>query len=462
MTARRPGPSLRRRLGVQLVLLSAVVAVALYAAVRTSSERASEATQDAILGAATLAMAEGLRPVEDGAEVDIDPGTFSMLAAMGEERLFYRVLIGGQTVTGYEDLPLPQTAPSSSLVPAFYTTGYRDAQLRLAAVARSLMIEGRAAPVLVVLGQTRDGQAAIADGLANRAAAVGLLVFLAAVPLSLLAAGRLLRPLEALAQAVARRGPRDLRPVRHRAPQELAPLLEALNGLIARLKFTLDQTETFLAEAAHHIRTPLATLRSEADVALRLASDDAQRARLRGMIRAVDESARSAGQLLDHATVLFRAEQRTVAEVDLRALAVALVERFRPTADLRDITLRVEDRAPPRLATRGDAVLIEAALRNLLDNAVKYSPEDTDITMTLDSDGAMAILSVQDRGPGLQGAEPADLIARFQRGAGTGGIVGSGLGLTIVAEVAATARGRFDLTDRTGGGTCATLWLPLG
>ena len=458
---RRPAPSLRRRLVGQLLALAAVAALALYVAVRTSSERASEATQDAILGAATLAMAEGLRPVEGGAEVDIDPGTFSMLAAMGEERLFYRVLIGGQTVTGYDDLPLPE-APPSALAPAYFTADYRAATLRLAAVSRSLMIEGRAAPVLVVLGQTRDGQAAIAAALANRAGAVGLLVFLGAVPLSLLAAGRVLRPIEALAEAVARRGPRDLRPVRHPAPQELAPLMEALNGLISRLKFTLDQTETFLAEAAHHIRTPLATLRSEADVAVRLTADEALRSRLRGMIRAVDESARSAGQLLDHATVLYRADQQATDPVDLRALTVALVDRFRPTADLRDIALALDDRAPGAFGTRGDAVLIEAALRNMLDNAVKYSPDDTRITVTLDQDGPQARLAVRDRGPGLQGADPAALIARFQRGEDTAGVVGSGLGLTIVAEVAAAAGGRFTLTDRKGGGTCATLWLPLG
>jgi two-component system sensor histidine kinase TctE len=456
----RPAPSLRRRLVVQLLALAAVAALALYLAVRTSSERASEAALDALLGAATLAMAEGLRPVEGGAEANIDPGTFSMLAATGEERLFYRVLIGGQTVTGYDDLPLPP-ALRSEPTPAFYAAAYRDAQLRLAAVGRSLMIEGRATPVLVVLGQTRDGQAAIASALANRAAAVGLAIFLVAVPLSLLAAGRVLRPIEALAGAVAARGPRDLRPVRHPAPQELAPLMEALNGLIARLKFTLDQTETFLAEAAHHIRTPLATLRSEAEVAMRLAPDDALRARLQGMIRAVDESARSAGQLLDHATVLYRADRQAAAPVDLRALVQAQVERFRPTADLRDIALALEDRAPTPFVTRGDAVLIEAALRNLLDNALKYSPGDSRVTVRLSAAGKSASIAVLDRGPGLQGADPAALIARFQRGPGVGGIVGSGLGLTIVAEVAAATGGTFHLTDRDGGGACATLLLPL-
>ena len=461
MMVRRSAPSLRRRLIVQLLALAAVAALALYVAVRTSAERASEATLDAILGTAALAMAEGLRPVEDGAEADIDPGTFSMLAAMGQERLFYRVLIRDLTVTGYDDLPLPG-AEASPLVPVFYAAQYRGVALRLAAVGRSLMIEGRVAPVLVILGQSRDGQAAIAAGLANRAAAVGLLVFLAAVPLSLLAAGRILRPIERLAEAVARRGPRDLRPVRHPAPEELVPLREALNAFIARLKGTLDQTETFLAEAAHHIRTPLATLRAEADVALRLSADEALRTRLRAMIRAVDDSARSAGQLLDHATVLYRAEQRTMDAVDLRALVTALADRFRPTAELRDIALALEDRAPSPFAIRGDAVLVEAALRNLIDNALKYSQPDSRVVVRMAVDGASAQVTVLDRGPGLQGADPAVLITRFQRGPGVGTIVGSGLGLTIVAEVAAALGGRFALQDREGGGACATLWLPLG
>ena len=90
MTARR-APSLRRRLVVQLLALAAVLAVLLFAAVRFSAERASEATLDAILGAATIAMAEEIRSAEGGAVIDLSPGTFSMLAAMGDERIFYRV-----------------------------------------------------------------------------------------------------------------------------------------------------------------------------------------------------------------------------------------------------------------------------------------------------------------------------------------------------------------------------------
>ncbi len=455
---RTGAPSLRRRLVVQLIALSAVLAVALYVAVRLGADRASEATLDGILGAATSTIAEELRSVEGGAEMDLSPGTFSMLAAMGEERIFHRIDINGVPVTGYDDLPLPPEAPTA-LQPVFYDAVYRDADLRLAAVARSLMIENRAAPVLVIVGQTREAQRAIALDLANRAAALGLVVFLVAVPLSLLAARTLLRPIGRLAEAVGRRGGHDLRPVRHPAPAELMPLVEQLNAFIARLRQTLAQTETFIAEAAHHIRTPLATLRSEAEMALRQAGDEPTRVRLRGMIRATEESARSANQLLDHATVLFRADQKAQDRVDLGAMAAALADRFRPTAELKDMEIRL-DLPALALETSGDAVLIEAALRNLIDNAVKYSPEDSTVEIALAVDGGFARLDVRDRGRGLGGETQAALSQRFRRGANAGGVVGSGLGLTIVSETAAAMGGRFALVEREEGGTCATLWFP--
>lgn len=458
MTARR-APSLRRRLVVQLLALAAVLAVLLFAAVRFSAERASEATLDAILGAATIAIAEEIRSAEGGAVIDLSPGTFSMLAAMGDERIFYRVNLGAATLTGYDDLPLPDVVPAA-LAPAFYSTPYRDTQVRIAAVSRSLRIDNRPAALLVLVGQTRVGQSAIAQGLANRAAAVGLVVFLLAVPLSLLAADNLLRPIARLAAAVGRRGARDLRPVRAATPAELVPLVVALNSFIARLRGTLAQTETFIAEAAHHIRTPLAVMRAEAELALHQSNDEATRARLRRLIRAVDDSARSAGQLLDHATVLYRADQQALAEVDLGALAQALVERFRPTAEMKDMRLSLV--AESGVTVRGDAVLIEAALRNLLDNAIKYSPSETEVSLALTTEDGRAVIRCRDHGRGLAGAPLAALTSRFQRGPNVGDVAGSGLGLTIVSEAMAAMGGRFILEPAEDGeGTRATLSLPL-
>jgi len=450
--------SLRARLVWQLLLLAAVLALILYVAVRIGAERASEATLDAVLGAAAQSMAEEMRSAEGGLVIDLSPGTFSMLAAMGEERIFYRVDVAGQTVSGYEDLPLPGALPSA-LAPTFYTVPFRDADIRVAAVVRALRVDGRNAPVLVLLGQTREGQGAIAAQLGNRAAALGLGVFLAAIPLSLLVARGLLRPIDRLAEAVGRRGAHDLRPVRHPAPAELAPFVTALNNFIGRLRGTLSQTETFIAEAAHHVRTPLAVIRNEAELALRQSGEEGTRGRLRGLIRSADDAARSTGQLLDHATVLYRAGQAEWAPVDLAKLTHEVATRLEPAAGMKDITLKLD--ITGSLPAVGDAVLIEAALRNMLDNAIKYSDAETVVDVQARPEGAMAVITVADRGRGLCGMTHDRLKRRFRRGSNVGDVAGSGLGLTIVDEAASAMGGSFDLSEREGGGACARLSLPL-
>lgn len=451
--------SLRQRLVIPLLALSAVLSLVIYVSVRVGADRASEATLDAVLGAAALAMAEEMRASEGGAVIDLSPVTFSMLAAMGEERIFYRVAMNGATMTGYDDLPEPVTPPSA-LSPVYYSVPFRGSELRVAAVRRNLMLDTRPSPLTVLLGQTREGQKAIATRLANRAAGLGLLIFLIAVPLSLWAAGSLLRPIASLAEAVGRRGPRDLRPIRHPAPTELAPFVTALNGFIGRLRATLSQTETFIAEAAHHIRTPLFVMRNEAELALRQTNEDATRVRLRSLIRAVDDSARSAGQLLDHATVLYRADQAAQAMVDLAAMVQAMVVRFTPMAEMKDMSLRLRP-CDVALPVRGDAVLIEAALRNIIDNAIKYSPQDSEIELALRAEDGMAVITVCDRGRGLGDGAVSALRVRFQRGSNVGDVVGSGLGLTIIDEAATAMAGTFTLSDRQGGGTCAIFSLPL-
>lgn len=450
--------SLRARLVWQLLLLAAVLALILYFAVRVGAERASEATLDAVLGAAAQTMAEEMRSAEGGLVIDLSPGTFSMLAAMGEERIFYRVDVAGQTVTGYEDLPLPETLPTA-LAPTFYSVPFRDAEIRVAAVVRAVRVEGRNAPVLVLLGQTREGQGIIAARLGNRAAALGLAVFLAAIPLSLLLARGLLRPIDRLAEAVGRRGAHDLRPVRHPAPAELAPFVTALNSFIGRLRGTLSQTETFIAEAAHHVRTPLSVIRNEAELALRQSEEEGTRARLRGVIRSADDAARSTGQLLDHATVLYRAGQAEWAPLDLAVLVRAVAARLEPAAGMKDITLRLGITGP--LPAVGDAVMIEAALRNMLDNAIKYSEAETVVEVQANALGPMAVISVADRGRGLSGMTNDRLKRRFLRGNNVTDVAGSGLGLTIVDEAASAMGGGFELSDREGGGACARLSLPL-
>lgn len=450
--------SLRRRLVWQFLVLSALLVAGLFVTVGWVADRASRASQDAVLGAAVTAIAEGVRSVDEGLELNLPYATFSMLGAMGDERIFYAVLVGGQVVTGYEGLPPPPQTPAG-LAPVFWGDSYQGAALRLAAVARPMLIDGRIAPVTVILGQTRQGQAAIARETALGATWVALGFLALALPVALLAAQAVLAPVQRLAQVVAARGPRDLSPVRHPTPRELAPLLRSVNGLIARLRAALDLAETFIFEAAHRIRTPLSLVRTEAELALAETRDEATRTRLRRMVRAIGESSRSASQILDHAMVMYRTDQFDAAPMDLAALTASVLRAVQPLAEMRDITITATGLGAP-CPVIGDERMLEIALRNILDNAVKYSRAEGVIALDLSQAGGKAVLSLRDDGRGLSG-DPALLVSRFRRGDNVGDVAGSGLGLTIVSEVAAAHRGRFQLVPRPEGGTCALLSLPL-
>jgi len=455
----RPAGSIRRRLVIQLLAIAAVLSALLYASVRGVADTAVETTQDRILGAATIAIAEELRGGDDGIDINIPYSAFSMLGSIGEDRVFYRILLGDETVTGYAELPLPDV-PTEGLEPIYYSRPFQDTTVRIAAVERAVLVDGRAVEVRILVAQTQSAKQSIVAQMANRAALLGVGFFGVAAALSILTARSVLQPVNRLAEAVGRRGPRDLRPVVRPVPVELQPMVRALNGFMGRLRGALDRTETFIAEAAHHIRTPLATLRTQAEVALRSSDDEPTRQRLRTMIRAADDSARSASQLLDHAAVVYRTDQRTEETLDLVTLTRHIAETFAPSADLQDVTIALDLPDRPVLLV-ADRLLLESALRNLVDNAVKYSRPETQIDISVRSEQGRVVVEVADRGRGLDGAALKDLSVRFSRGTNAADVVGSGLGLTIVNDVARAQNGRFDLSERKGGGVCAILSLPL-
>lgn len=459
----RTNSSLRRRLLIQLLLVAALLSTLLYFAVRSVADKAAEATHDNILGASTTSIAEQLRASDDEILVDIPYSAFSMLGAISEDKVFYRIDADGVTLTGYDDLPLPDEAVKiNAASPSYTTSTYLEETVRIAALSRVIPVKSQPVSVLVLVAQTRSGQDAIANRVANTAAALGIGFFIIAGILSWIAIQSAVSPLHKVADALGRRGAHDLRPLKHPVPQELEPLVGALNSFIARLRGALNRTETFITEAAHHVRTPLATVRTQAEIALRQTETDSSRKTLRSVIRAVDESSRSATQLLDHAMVTYRSDQMARNAFNYSALVCEVIRSTGITADLKDLTIKQE--ITDNIRVMGDQILVENALRNLLDNAIKYSPPETTITIKLitqtDQYKKMASLSLCDQGRGLGGMEQSSLTQRFGRGGNVKDIVGSGLGLTIVDEVTRAHAGYFEISARTGGGTCALMQLP--
>ena len=178
------------------------------------------------------------------------------------------------------------------------------------------------------------------------------------------------------------------------------------------------------------------------------------------MIRAVDESSRSAGQLLDHAMVTFRTDHLLTSKLDIGDITRDTCEHLSPTAGLKDIHLIVDIPDEP-LPFVGDPILLQNALRNILDNAIKYSPADSDIHINVKTEDSYKI-SFTDHGRGFVDTNLESLTKRFSRGANVSDIVGSGLGLTIADVVARAHKGRIQVrSNMEGPGACVSLILPL-
>ena len=450
--------SIRGRLLLQLVGIAALLSLAFFLIVRAVAEQAAEGTQDDILLASATAIADSLRSENGEVTLDLPYSALSMLGTISQDRVFYRIVLGGETLTGYGDLPLPSEQPAIG-APTYDTLTFRGDEVRTVSVLRAVGPTTESRAVVVSIAQTRLGLETISQRITATATAVGIGFFLLATLLSIWASNAALRPIVRMTRTVAQRGPGDLRPVRSNPPTELAPLVDALNSFMARLNASLTRTEDFIAEAAHRVRTPLATVRAQAEVTHRKLSKPEHKTAIREMIRAIDESSRSAGQMLDHAMVTFRADALVQENLDLRALLDETCERLAPTADLKDIEIHRELPQTP-IDFTGDGILLQAALQNVLDNAIKYSPEDSRITVSAEETTDLR-LSIRDQGRGFAGEDVTKLTSRFNRGANAGDVVGSGLGLTIADEVARAHGGRLDIAENEEGvGACVSLILP--
>ena len=449
----RVAGSLRRRLAVTLIGGAAVLALLLFFAVRNYAGQVAQRGQDDILLASATAILDAAS-IQDGAvALDIPYAAFSMLSTPADDRVFYTVFRDGRFLSGYEGLSFDQGAADGAV---FGSAKAKGATIRQISAQRTLIGADNRIEVQLVLAQTQEALTETRNQISQNAAALGLGFFALAAALASWATSATMGQLNRLTQSVTRRGPQDLSPVKKPVPEEMAPLVVSLNSLMGRLDHSLSQSEDFIAEAAHRVRTPLATVRSYAEATLQRVDKEENREAMRSMVRAIDESSRAAGQLLDHAMITFRADHLERQEVDLVALVQDLALRLGPIAEMKDLDLQMSGAKEAPYA--GDPILLQNAIRNLIDNAMKYGPAESDIHLEITA-GPRPTITVKDAGPGFPPAEIETLTGRFQRGQNASNTIGSGLGLTIAQDVAAAHGGRLELSNRKEGGACVSLVL---
>lgn len=246
--------------------------------------------------------------------------------------------------------------------------------------------------------------------------------------------GRSLRPLDRLGEQIASRGPDDLGPVgADRMPAELKPLVQRLDGLFARLRDSIDSERRFTSHAAHELRTPVAGLRAQAEVALGAEDPAVRRAALERCIEACDRMTRLVSQLL----LLARADELgalpDAGACRLDVIAQDVLAELAPAATTLGRTLALNATGTP-VVIRGDGALLAALVRNLVENALRHGAGD--VRVGIHGLEHPVRLRVEDEGPGVPESELSQLGRRFFRVLDGRG-AGSGLGLSIVSRIAA-------------------------
>jgi len=325
----------------------------------------------------------------------------------------------------------------------------------------TVTIDGEAWRVFAARGAERDVQVYVGERARSRASILravmgGMLWPMGvALPLLGLAAGwavhRGLAPLRRLGRLLAARRAAALDPVALDAtPAEIAPVVDALNGLFERVGALLESERRFTADAAHELRTPIAAIRTQAQVALAEADDARRRHALQGTLAGCDRATRLVEQLLTLAR-LEASDAPALHDMDLGALVRGVLADAAPAALARAQALELD--AAPGCVVAGEPTLLAVLARNLVDNAMRYSPRGARIAVRAARDaGGRVALEVDDSGPGLAQPEIDRLGERFFRIAGTEAS-GSGLGWSIARRIAAVHGATLDAqrSQRLGG-----------
>ena len=250
------------------------------------------------------------------------------------------------------------------------------------------------------------------------------------------ALARGLSPLAQLQERIRARRPDDLSPIDSRqVPEEISPLVGSLNDMLERLSQTIEMQKRFIADAAHQMKTPLAGMRMQSELALRQLDPD----EIHRSLEQLATSSESATRLVNQLLALARAENQPHAglayeQLDLAVLARETVQDWVQASFAHRIDLGYEQPGYP-VPIAGSALMLRELLSNLIDNALRYTPAGGSVTVRVRSDAGQAILEVEDTGPGIAPAERAHVFERFYRILGSGA-PGSGLGLAIVREIA--------------------------
>jgi two-component system, OmpR family, sensor histidine kinase TctE len=415
---------------------------------------------------------------------DLERAATALLRANDEDTLYFQVLgRRGEYIAGDETLPVPDPAPRAPRRDIVFRDDLigdepvRVATLRLqlppqqpdAAAGQTDAVPGALAgepsQALVQVAQTKLKRSRLATEIIKGVILPQFVILPVAVLLVWFALSRGIRPLAELQQRIRRRESTDLSPISERdVPDEVAPLVGAINDLLQRLDRSFAAQRHFLADAAHQLKTPLAGLRMQAELAMReIDGGRGDPQALRHSLQQISRSSQRAAHLVNQLLAMARAEEtgQTMRRLptDLAVITRDVVRDSVPQALERGIDLGYEEPASPTAGPTwllAEPVLVGELVRNLVDNALHYTPRGGTVTVRVlpDPFGRVVVLQVEDTGPGIPAGERERVFQPFYRALGTE-VEGSGLGLAIVQEIAQHHGASIEVDDARPRGAAA-------
>lgn len=457
--------SLHKQLLLWLLLPQLVLWLAAAFVTYNVAARYANQAIDASLLQATRALARQVKPIGNGLFIDFPRAADDIIGGDPDDRVYYMVSTPpGQFILGSRTLPPPSLNGPPKLGEPYFYDGVADKMpIRVAALyvaygdskTRQLML------VQIARGRARRDELArsiLGDTVLPLS---GLILLMTMIVWAGIRAG--LAPLARMRALVEDRAPNDLAPLGiDAAPQELRSLARALNDLLAAVHESVAAQRRFVNDAAHQLRTPLAGLKSQTELALGENVDPALQQRL----ERVHESAVRSAHLVNQLLSLARAEPESAlaqhtSRVDLRELAREVTAEWVPKALQAGIDLGLEESGAQALAAivQGHPLLIREALQNLIDNAIRYAGSGSEVTVGVWRDGGFGVVQVADSGPGIPPDLHRAVFERFVRATHEGS--GCGLGLAIVKSIVERHGGQVALTSLVPHGLQVRISLPL-
>ncbi|WP_167549675.1 sensor histidine kinase [Ensifer aridi] len=428
----------------------------------TTVQEMADSAYDRSLAGAVRAIDANISTESGGVGVELPYNLFEFFQLTAQGKVYFNISTSDGLVQ-IGDVLLPETP---NLIPGelrFHDGNYFGEVIRVGALRRPLdPAKPGGTQITIQVAETKLSRATFQNELIIRAILRDVLVVAVLGALIGIGVYMALKPLNRLRQAIDAREPDDLKPLEVAdLPKEVRPAVEAMNRLMERNVEQAEQQRRFLDDASHQLRTPMTILRTQIDYALHQTSLDEVRNALTSSKDVLDRSIRTTNQLL--ALAKARTSQGTETypqgSIDVTETVAETIRMLWPRIRSRRMDC-VVDAPEVGLTVRANEGLLQEAMMNILDNAIKYSPVGSLVTVSLRQDDAMAVVEVMDEGPGMAEDELPHAGTRFRSGRRAAS--GSGLGLAIALTVARASGGSMAVRNRTDrSGLVVSLGLPL-